>query len=68
MDGCYSCINNLTCIVCVGGYILNDDKLCEVYRVQADEPVKGMKMISQYVDENTLSHSLLANQMKYSPK
>ena len=49
LDGCYSCTDNITCMVCKGGYILNDDQLCEIYAVQADEPIKGMKMISEYI-------------------
>lgn len=52
-------------MVCIGGYILNDDKKCEIFTVQADEPIKGMKMISEYVNEEELSHTLLANQMTY---
>lgn len=65
--GCYSCPSNTSCTICTGGYILNDDKLCEVYKVQADEPVKGMKLVSEYLDETTLTHTLLANQMQFKP-
>lgn len=64
--GCYSCISNTTCVVCAGGYILNDDKICEIYQVQADEPVKGMKMVSEYVNDAILSHTIYANQMKFT--
>lgn len=53
-------------MVCAGGYILNDDKICEIYQVQADEPVKGMKMVSEYVNDAILSHTIYANQMKFT--
>ena len=68
MEGCYSCVNNYTCIVCAGGYLLNDDKLCEIMAVSADEEIDGMKLITEYEDENSLTHSLLANQMSYSQR
>ena len=33
--------------------------------VSADEEVGGMKMFTEYVDKNRLSHSLMAREMKY---
>lgn len=66
IKGCYSCINDKTCVVCAGGYIITDDKICEVYTVQADAPVSGMKMISEYVNDGILSHTMFAHQMKFT--
>ena len=67
-EGCYSCSNNDSCKVCIGGYLLNDDALCEIMTVQADEQITAIKFKSFYINETSLSHTLLPNSMKYVQK
>ena len=50
MVGCYACTSNITCSICQGGYILNDNQLCQVMRVEAYETITKLKLKSEYIN------------------
>jgi hypothetical protein len=68
MLGCFDCISINVCIQCDNGYILDtNSNQCVVNEVEQKLPISGFKLVSYYVNKNTLKHILYAQNYTFTP-
>ena len=63
---CVTCLEATRCLSCQSGYIVTEKFACEQVTVAATEKINGVKLITEFIDKETLVHTLLVQNDQYS--